>query len=184
MNRTISAEGASTLVEAVRARTSLLVAAIPRMAGKSTLLRAALEAGGASVHELSRRLPDLGIPRTLDDSYLLVSEFAPTPFADYLWGDDLRRVFEAAAEGRPLGATMHAPEIATAFALLFGANGVPDAQLSRIAVYVQIEVFGPWWEPERRVVSSIERVDGVSGGRPTTTVLHRWIEGEDRFETL
>jgi hypothetical protein len=27
-------------------------------------------------------------------------------------------------------------------------------------------------------------VDGVSDGRPATTVLHRWIEAEDRFEAV
>ncbi|MEZ4504017.1 MAG: hypothetical protein R3C39_15450 [Dehalococcoidia bacterium] len=184
MNRTLSAEGASTLVEAVRERRSLLVAAVPRMAGKSTVLRAALDAGGASVHELSREQPDLGIPPAVDDSYLLVSEFAPTPFADYLWGDDLRRVFDAVETGFPLGATLHAPDAANAFGILGQWNGVPDAQASKIGLFVQIRVLGPWWDPERRVVASIERVDGVSGGRPATTALHRWIEAEDRFEAL
>ncbi|TAK79863.1 MAG: hypothetical protein EPO16_01180, partial [Dehalococcoidia bacterium] len=101
-NRTLSPEMAATVAAAAEARLSMLFVAIPRWAGKSTLMQAALQHVPADtpLHQLSAAVePDLGIPAARDGGYLVVSEVSPAGFAEYLWDADVRRVFAALGRG-------------------------------------------------------------------------------------
>ena len=114
-NGTMSPEMADTLMVAARSRSSLLFFAGPRLAGKTTTLRATLAyvPDGTPVHEVSADEPELGIPAQPDGGYLLVHEFAETPvFPTYIWGEPVRRVFDALATGAlSLAAATHADSL-------------------------------------------------------------------------
>ena len=187
-NGTMSPAIAATIATAAAERRSLLVFAIPRLAGKTTTLRAALAhaPAGTPVHELSQAEgAGLGIPAEPDGGYLFVSEIADTPFPDYLWGEPVRRVFDALERGFALATALHAPGIDEAFAQICHANGVPDTQAARIDLAVYIRALGPDWRaPIARRVAAVHEIQGVTNGVPRTRYLYAWDDEHDRFETV
>ena len=188
-NRTMSPEMAATLAAAASERRSLLFFAIPRLAGKTTTMLAALDHApeGTAIHELSTETePDLGIPDPPDGGYLVMHEIAETPFPHYLWGEPVRRVFEALREGGlSLATVLHAGGYEEAFSIILERNEVPDADAALINYAVHIRSLGPdWREPTRRVVAELHEVTGVEDGRAVVNLLHRWDEDDDRFEVV
>ena len=185
----MSPEMAATLAVAASERRSLLVFAVPRLAGKTTTMLAALGhvPGGTPIHELSvESEPDLGIPSPPDGGYLLMHEIAQAPMPHYLWGEPVRRVFEALrAGGFSLATALHAGGIEEAFSIILERNEVPGADAALIDYAVHIRSLGPdWREPARRVVTELHEVTGVSDGHVAANLLHRWDEGRDRFEVV
>lgn len=182
-NRTLSPEMAATLVVAVRERRGLLVAAIPRLAGKTTTMTAALAEAEVPVHVLSRALPSLGVPAERDSGYLMLSEIAPAPFAEYLWGAPVRAAFAAAREGGfAIAAALHAGGVEEAFDIIRG-NAVPDEDAERLEVMVYIRTLGrDWTAPQRRVVAAMYEILWVTSGKPEARLLYHWDEATDRFE--
>ena len=162
--------------------------AIPRNAGKTTLMTAVLEErpDGVPLYMLGTRHGEsLGIPGPdAPAGYLTMSEIAPHPVTDsYLWGADVQRIFEAAgADGHAIATALHADGIDSAFGVI-AENGVPDEQASLIDVVVYIRLFGPWQEPDRRVVEAIHEVERVRDGEVVARLTHHWNEATDRFET-
>ncbi len=187
-NRTMSPEMAATLAVAAEERRSLLMVAIPRMAGKSTTMHAVLEhaPAGTAMHKLSRdKGAGLGIPGKPDGGYLLMSEISGVGFPDYLWGDDVRLVFEALGRGGfSLATALHAPGVVQAFDVITRENRVPDEQAARLDLVVYIRSLGEWRNPVRRAVAAMYEIQGVKAGRPDARLLHRWLEAEDRFEAV
>ena len=187
-NRTMSAEMAATLAVAGEERRSALFAAIPRMAGKSTVAEAMLHFAPAEtpLRRLSRDAgPGLGIPAVADGSYLLMAEISQAGFPEYLWGEDVRSVFRAVAErGFGLVTALHAGGIDEAFRVVTGENEVPDAHAAALELMVYVRSLGDWRNPTRRVVEAVYEIQGVEAGRPQAILLHRWSEGTDRFETV
>ena len=185
-NRTMSSEIAATLAAAVDERRSFIVAAIPRLAGKSTTMNAMLmsRAGALALHALSEDSgPALGIPSDGDGGYLVISEISHVPFADYLWGSPVREAFRLARE-RDFGiaAALHAGSVEEAFDIVTHQNGVPDEDAGRVQLLVYIRTLGrDWQHPDRRVVAAVHAIDGVRGGSPATRVLHHWDEATDVF---
>jgi type IV secretory pathway ATPase VirB11/archaellum biosynthesis ATPase len=186
-NGTLSPQMAETLAAAAVERRSFVVAAIPQRAGKSTMTEAVLAAApaGTLLHRLSlNHGPTLGIPQQPDGGYLVVAEIAQTPFADYLWGEPVRRVFDAVRVGWPVAATLHSDGIEGAFDQIVRGCGVSDADAVAIELFVYIRTFGRRFEPSRRVVERIYEVDAVEGGRPVARLLHFWDQATDRFEVV
>ena len=188
-NRTMSPEMAATLAAAARERRSLLFFAIPRLAGKTTTMLATLDYApeGTPIHELSTDTePDLGIPDPPDGGYLVMHEIAQTDFPHYLWGEPVRRVFEALrAGGVSLATVLHAGGLEEAFSIILEGNEVPDADAALLDYAVHIRSLGPdWREPTRRVVAELHEVTGVRDGVVEATLLHRWDEESDRFEVV
>ncbi|MDA0366136.1 MAG: hypothetical protein O3B31_05470 [Chloroflexi bacterium] len=187
-NGTMSPAIAATIATAAAERRSLLVFAIPRLAGKTTTLRAALAyaPAGTAVHDLSEAHgADLGIPEPPDGGYLFVSEIAETPFPDYLWGEPVRRVFTALGSGFSLATALHAPGIDEAFSQICHGNGVSDAEAARIDLAVYIRSLGPdWREPTARRVAAVHEIQGVTDGVPQTRYLYSWDDRNDGFETV
>jgi len=186
-NRTLSPEMAETLGTAARERRSFVVAAIPQRAGKSTVTEAIFDAAapGTAMHRLSlNHGPSLGIPTEQDGGYLVVAEIAQTPFADYLWGEPVRRVFEAVRAGWPMAATMHSDGIDGAYDQILRGCRVPEAAASAIELFVYIRTFGSRVDPARRVVERVYEVDGVEDGRPVGRLLHYWDQSRDQFEVV
>lgn len=187
-NGTMSAEIAATLAGVVEERRSFLVFAVPRLAGKSTVMHAMLARadGGTPIRAVNGDAAEAARLRSGDGrGYLVIpeiSQYAVMP--GYIWGAPVRRVFSSLERGYALAAALHASGVAEAFAVVCDGNGVPDEHASRIQLAVYIRSLGEWHSPARRVVAAVHEIHGVSGGKPRTRALHLWDEAADRFVTV
>jgi hypothetical protein len=188
-NGTMSAEVAATLTATAQGRHSFLVVAIPRLAGKSTVMAAMLE------HRPKRApLKTVGddgvdieaLAAASVGGYLVVPEISEYPVTPgYIWGAAVRRVFARIGEDVALAAALHAPGATEAVDVVCRGNGVPDEEASRIAVVVYIRSLGKdWRQPTGRRIATVHEVSSVREGRPDLRLLHRWDERTDTFETL
>lgn len=188
-NRTMSPGMAALLAAAAGERRSLLMVAIPRMAGKSTVMDAVLEHRTSDTprYDLGTRHGDtLGIPETSDPTgYLAWSEIANHPVTDaYLWGPPVQQIFEAArADGHAIATALHADGIDSAFAVI-AENEVTDEQASKIDLVAYIRSLGHWETPTRRAIEGLYEVDRVESARPVHRLIHRWDEPTDTFEAV
>ncbi|MGH2491040.1 MAG: hypothetical protein ACRDF9_05975 [Candidatus Limnocylindria bacterium] len=188
-NGTMSTEIAATLRATAEGRHSFLVVAIPRLAGKSTVVAAML--GCAPKGAPLKTVGDDGVniealAAASAGGYLVVpeiSEYAVT--AGYIWGAPVRRVFARIGENVALAAALHAPGVDEAIEIVCRGNGVPDDQAAHIALVVYIRSLGTDWQrPTGRRIATVHEIVSVRGGRPETRLLHRWDESADRFETV
>jgi hypothetical protein len=188
-NRTMSPAMAALFAAAAEERRSFLMVAIPRMAGKSTVMEAVLEhrSSDAPLYSLgTRHGPGLGIPDASEPAgYLTLSEIAQHPVTDsYLWGAPVRQIFAAAlSDGHAVATALHADGIESAFAVI-AENEVTDEQASQIDVVAYIRSLGHWETPTRRAIESLYEVDRVEAGRPIHRLLHRWDEPSDTFNPV
>jgi type IV secretory pathway ATPase VirB11/archaellum biosynthesis ATPase len=184
-NRTMSPDIARTLGEVARGRRSFIVVAVPRLAGKSTVLRAILAERPKSSPVTTFAEDGTNADELLKKSaggYLVIPEITTSgAMPGYIWGADVRRLFKTAKEGVSLAATLHAEGPDDAFAQICGGCAVPDGDAAKISFAVSLRSLGRWEEPTRRVVQSVHEIDGVQDGKPRTKLLHRWDEQHDRF---
>jgi len=187
-NRTMSAEIAATLASAVEERRSFLVFAIPRLAGKTTVLEAMLARASSDtpIRSVTSEPSEISRLRSGDGrGYLLIPEITPHPvMPGYIWGAAVRRVFGVLERGYALAAALPAPTAEAAFQQITGGCEVPDEQASRIQLAVYVRSIGEWQSPTRRVIQAVHEVDGVKNGRPRLRALHVWDEAHDRFTTV
>ncbi len=187
-NGTMSPEIAATLQLTAQQRRSLLVVAIPRWAGKSTVTRLALEhvPAGTPLHTLIDHPADLdALESEAPGGYLVAPEISQAEVPGYIWGAPVRRVFATLGRGYSLATALHAPGLDQAFAVLTGENGVPDEQAAALDLMVYIRTLGDDWQaPTRRAVAEVHEIEAVSSGRPQARLLHRWDEPGDHFEQL
>ena len=181
----MSAAMADTLRDIAHRKRSFIVVAVPRLAGKSTVLRAILA-------ERPRSSPVITIAEDGDvldqlvkqsaGGYLVIPEITQSAaMPGYIWGADVRRVFKAAKDGVSLAATLHADGPDDAFAQICDGCRVSDADAARITAVVSLLSIGRWEEPTRRVVAAVHETDGVVEGRPKLRLLHRWDKSRDAF---
>jgi len=188
-NGTMSAEIANTLRATAQGRQSFLVAAIPRLAGKSTVMEAILaqRPGGAPVKIFGDDGVDIdALAAAGAGGYLVIPEISEYPVtAGYIWGAPVRRVFARLGDDVALAAALHAPGANEAMEIVCRGNGVPDDQAARIAIAVYIRSLGTdWRQPTGRRIATVHEVVSVRDGRAVTRLLHRWDERTDRFETV
>jgi hypothetical protein len=141
-------------------RASVLVAAGPVFAGKTTLLHAILDFLPPQSQQISLRgyYEDF---KFLDyskagTSYLVAEEISNHGYDEYLWGLQAVRVFKLLEEGYSLGATIHARNSEEVIYILNRALGIPLAQLSRLGIIVNLRATaGTNYEdqPVRRISS-------------------------------
>ena len=183
---TLSPEAAALLWEAAAAGCSFVVMAMPRLAGKTTLMEATVASGGLTRHEFFGTGRELqALRESPERGHLVVAEVSPGFMPGYLWGEPVRRAFALARDGFALATTLHAPGVEDCFEILCGYNGVPDEDAAAVALAVHLHVQrgpDPW--SARRVVDAIHEVEGVEEGRPRTRLLHRWDRAADRFELV
>jgi type IV secretory pathway ATPase VirB11/archaellum biosynthesis ATPase len=180
----MSREIADTLREIARARRSLIVFAVPRLAGKSTVLRAILaERPPSPVITLAEDGNDIDelIAKSADGYFIIPEITQSAAMPGYIWGADVRRIFKAATKRVSLAATLHADGPEDAFAQICQGCGVADGDAAKIAFAVHLRSIGRWEEPTRRVVQSVHAIEGVREGKPQLKLLHRWDEQQDRF---
>ncbi len=162
---TLELEIAAILWLLVERRTSLITAAGPRLAGKTTLLNALLDLRRPEVdivhikgeEEDFRFLEDTEPART----YLIAAEIS-NHLPAYTWGDVARRVFEVLPKGYALGATVHADAAEEVLGMLHGEIGVPVELLAHVGMIITIEMGPPLngaAEPMRRI-SSVSLIRG------------------------
>lgn len=188
-NGTMSPEIAVTLRDTAQGRHSFLVVAIPRLAGKSTVMAAMLAHApvGAPVKTVGDDGVDIdALAAVGTGGYLVVPEISEYPVtAGYIWGAQVRRVLARIGEDVALAAALHAPGAAEAIEVVCRGNGVPDEQAARIALVVYIRSLGTdWRRPTGRRVATVHEIVSVRDRRPETRLLHRWNELSDRFENV
>ncbi len=186
-SQTLSASMAASLATAAEERRNILVVAIPRLAGKTTMLMATLAyvPSATTLHHLSEvHGPGLGIPAEADGGYLIMAEIARTKMPHYLWGEPVRQVFDSLRRGFSLATALHANGIDQAFAIIH-ENEVSDEDAAQVDLMVYIRSLGAdWRHPTRRVVEAIYEINGVVAGEPDARRLHQWNEAADRFEDV
>jgi hypothetical protein len=181
----MSREIADVLRATARHLRPFIVMAVPRLAGKSTVLEAILA-------ERPKRAPVRTIAEDGDDidqllrqarrGYLVVPEITTSgAMPGYIWGAPVRRIFSAVGDEISLAATLHADGVEDAFTQICDGCGVPDADAAKVALAVYLRSLGRWEEPTRRVVAEVNEIENVRGGRPKTKTLFRWDEQTDRF---
>lgn len=188
-NGTMSPEIASTLQVTAQGRHSFLVVAIPRLAGKSTVMAAMLDhrPKGAPL----RTVGDDGVnvdalAAASAGGYLVVPEISEYPVtAGYIWGARVRQVFSKIGADVALATALHAPGADEAIDIVCRGNRVPDEQAAQIALVLYIRSLGrDWRRPTGRRIATVHEIVSVRDGRPETRLLHRWDESADRFETV
>jgi hypothetical protein len=137
-------------------RASVLVAAGPSFAGKSTLLHALLDFLPPGVHQVPLRgyvedfkFLDSDKP---DKTYLVTEEISNHSY-EYLWGHQVIKAFELLPKGYALGGTIHARNIREV-ALVLNALGLPLSLIASLGAVITLQVkHGRYYddEPVRRV---------------------------------
>lgn len=188
-NGTMSEDVARTLRATAAERHSFLVVAIPRLAGKSTVMGAMLACAprGTPIRTVGDDGVDIdALAATSTGGYLVVPEISEYPVTPgYIWGVPVRRVFARIGEDVALAAALHAPGPREAIEIVCRGNGVPDEQANRIALVVYIRSLGTdWRRPTGRRIATVDEIVSVRDGRAETRPLHVWNEKADRFENV
>jgi type IV secretory pathway ATPase VirB11/archaellum biosynthesis ATPase len=186
-NGTLSADMAAVLWSAVDEEVSFVTAAVPQLAGTSTLSHAILD----------MRRPDIPLSEVAGEpelmarlqqeqrgGYLVVGEFSRAPVPGYIWGEPVRRVFSTLSAGYALQTTLHAPSIDATVEQISRANGVPDEDASRVKLILYVERFGAHLNDFWRRLVEVYELHKVEDGRPIGHPLFRWQADSDSFEQL
>ncbi len=183
-NGTMSQEIADLLRETAQAHKSFLVMAVPRLAGKTTTMRAMLAEQSKLALALGYDGDDVDpLVERAKGGYLIVPEISRGAWsAGYVWAEPVRRAFNGITQGTALATALHAPDPDEAFSIICQGCGVPDAHAAGISLVVYLRSLGEWENPTRRVVSTVHEIQGVKNGKPDAKLLFRWNEAKDRFE--
>ena len=184
-NGTMSAEMAATMWAAMDERSSFIVAAGPRQAGKSTTTNAILGMLPSSIelHDLSGEADQFAnLKASEGGGYLIVTEFS-NHMPTYLRGEQVVQVFETAEKGYSIAGTLHADTPEDLFTELRSHGPLTDVGLSRIRFLVFLALRGSKEKPLRRVASQWE-VSSVVKGTPRARMLHQWDEASDSFNVV
>lgn len=164
-------------------RSSIVLAAVPRLAGKSTTLAALLPMTppemsffpvGNSFSRETVRNTEAG------SAYLVVNEVSPGLPHRYLWGDGVEELLRTRAEGHPVAVTLHAPTPEAALETFTS----PPLEISNELAHGldMVVVLRPGDGPSGRGVESLALVEGGKDGRPLSVrYLARW-DGRSAFD--
>jgi type IV secretory pathway ATPase VirB11/archaellum biosynthesis ATPase len=179
-NQSISPDGADVLRSIASSGRSFLVHALPRDAGKSTVVEAILaEAPPAVARKAFLGTADelASLLASATRGYLFVAEIGHHGMPGYLAGDEVPRVFELVAAGYSLASSLHADSVGEVFDVL-AANGVPAAVAASIPYLVKLRMLrNPAGTHVRRVVDEVHQITPAEAGEPTAELLYRW-DGE------
>lgn len=146
-------------------RTSVIVAAGPSFAGKTTTLNVLTDFLRPEVKEVRLKGDDEDFSFLKDSeptkTYMVAEEFSDH-FAEYVWGDVAIKAFNLLTQGYALGGAMHARTAQESLALLHHYLGLPLALLGRLGAVVTLSVsYGRGYDAE-----PVRRIDTVSLVRP------------------
>jgi hypothetical protein len=171
---TLDEQVAAFLWIAMEHRASLIVAATPHEAGKTTLLTALLdflpqETELIYLRGWYERFEFLDDGRDPESAYLLSNEIS-SHLPIYMWGRGVRRMFEAAGFGYGFGATVHAESAEKVLSMLeHYPLEVPAPLLSEIDLVVTLS-YRPGVKNAQRRVMSVEMIED-NAGRPAPRTL-------------
>ena len=93
----------------------------------------------------------------------------------YLAEEEIVRAFELVDHGYPLATSLHADDLAGAFAVLT-SNGVAHSSVAKVRWFVKVQPLGDPFDPAtRRIVEHIYEVVGLDAGA---------LRAEARYEAL
>ena len=153
-NDTLDVDTAALLWLLIEAKKSIVVAAAPQLAGKTTLLTALIDLVPPRYEKVYARGRDEDfswVSRTNPvNTYVLVPELSDhTP--GYLWGDKLKRLFQELERGYSMGATIHADTPEQVLATLEGPPiFIHRELLANLHVVVTLRLDGDRGEMSRR----------------------------------
>jgi hypothetical protein len=170
---TISPEAAGVLWWAVERGASVLVAADPQGAGKTTTASALFSflPDGARAYVTSGPADELDIPTGEGPCYLLVNELS-NHVPIYLSGPAARRAFALLRDGVRMIGTLHADSAQEAVTVLERNLRIPAADIALIDIVVVLRVRRGIAGLERRIVE-ISLVKGHAG-QPRFTTVAAW----------
>jgi type IV secretory pathway ATPase VirB11/archaellum biosynthesis ATPase len=186
-NGTLDEHVAALLWTIAEEKRWVITTAVPRKAGKTTVLEAALQfaPAGTPIHQLDGTLEEIvrfeGMP---DGGYLVPGEISNGGPARYIWGERVTALFRSLRTGFSLATTLHASDVGDVFNQICRDNGITDADASRIQYVVYVERFGDNDETYRRRVSEVYEVAAVTDGKPETRRLHTWSESLGRLKKV
>ena len=149
-NDTISVEAAAALWWALERGASAFVAAVPRLAGKTTLATALLAFVPEDAHGYVTAGPrdPLNLPPASTPTYLLINELSNhTPM--YLAGPTALRAFALLRDGYRVIGTLHADSAAEAVEVMQYESGIPLSDIAHVTLVVVLRA--------RRTASGVER---------------------------
>jgi hypothetical protein len=183
-------------------RASLIVAAEPPMAGKTTTLTALLDLMPPENRRIYLRghyenfefttQPDTDPTNT----YVLANEMSDH-LAIYLWGSRIYKTFELLEKGYAIGSTMHAETVEDVMAILNSDPlNVPPQWIARLTLVINLYVSSTYGSAVRRFnavhmlepgVGSQESGVGIAELTPVVpgvqpVLLSRWDRSSDTFE--
>src|SRR5437867_11711729 len=132
----MSRASAALLRATARDRKSFIVMAVPRLAGKSTVLH-------AMVSERPRKAPLRTVAEDGDDidkllaqsrgGYTVIPEISRGAHAPgYIWGAAVRRIFQDVGAGTPVAVALHAPRPGEACEIICYSCAIPDAAAPKV----------------------------------------------------
>jgi hypothetical protein len=138
-------------------RASVLVAAGPVWAGKTTVLHALLDFLPPGIRQVPLRgyAEDFKFSNNYkpDNTYLVSEEISNHQY-EYLWGYQVVKAFELLAKGFALGGTIHARNVREVAYVLHGILNVPLPLIARLGAIITLQVTrgrSYYEEPVRRV---------------------------------
>jgi hypothetical protein len=169
-------------------RASLILAAGPPSAGKTTILTAMLAFLPPETQVYFTRgwgeTFDLPPPSDSAPTYLLVNEISDE-LPVYSWGPYVVHVFELLAEGYPLGSTLHAETVEETIALLEEDAGVPRRHLAHLTFVATVRVAHSGGRILRRVNEvALLGPDDHAGSDLSITSISSWEAEGDAFRLL
>ncbi len=175
---------AAMLWVAMERGASLIVAADPPSAGKTTTLTALLSlTPPETLAYFTRGIGETFALPSLSEAYptyILINELSDH-IPVYTWDDDARRAFQLLAQGYRLASTMHAPSVHGVLAQLQGDLGIPPQHVAHLTLVLPLYV-GRRGGIVRRVQEvAFLQPDGVS---VSVTTLARWDPESDGFSIL
>ncbi len=172
-NGTLDVRTAALLWLLAEHRTSFISAALPQLAGKSTVATALIDFMPPKYERvLSKgREEDFSFLETTEPSntYILVPELSDHG-PRYLWGDNVNRLFEALRDGYSLIATMHAE---SSNDLISQLNSPPASVPSDLVHHVQV-VINIWMDyGEYGIVRRVSELSAITPGPNVITLGHK-----------
>ncbi len=181
---TIDLRLASFLWLLMKYRASIVVAAGPSYAGKTTTLNAILDFLDPTVElvELHGGEEDFGFTRTSPPAktYLVAEEF--NYHMDYVWGEAAEKAFGLISEGYGLAGTLHARTAKEAVLVLHNYFSLSVPLIANLDVVVVLNVMRGW----RRNAELERRIESVTLVSPVKDniglqVVSAWEMGNDTF---
>jgi hypothetical protein len=176
---------AAMLWLAVEHGASIILAADPPGAGKTTILTALLAFArpDASVYFTQGWGETFDLPPKDGDApiYMLINEISDH-LPVYSWGPYVQRAFELMSEGYALASTMHADTVDGVLAQLTDENDVEPRHLGHLAFVVPMFVGAQNGRRVRRV-SEVAVLEPLGPGYDRHSVA-RWNPDEDAYDVL